>query len=177
MMMMMIEKEQDNKLSFLDVLITCTEQGFKSSVCHKPTFIGQYLNFNSHHPYNVKKGVIRCLQHQAKAISSYMDAYQEEMINLRYNLHRNNNPERIKFAPSNLDRRIEDETRKHTTVCLLYVKFLAERIQRICTPYDIKTIFTRGSTLRRYLFRVKSPTEFNMIKNCVYSIPFSCGKV
>ena len=28
-----------------------------------------------------------------------------------------------------------------------------------------------------YFFRVKPATEVNMIKNCVYSIPCSCGKV
>ena len=43
--------------------------------------------------------------------------------------------------------------------------------------YDIRTIFTNGFTLRRYLFHMKTPTEFNMTKNCVYSIPFNCGKV
>ena len=42
---------------------------------------------------------------------------------------------------------------------------------------SIRTVFTSGSTLRRYLFRVKPPTEFNMTKNCVYSIPCSCGKM
>ena len=76
-----------------------------------------------------------------------------------------------------LDRRMEDNTRKLTKVCLLYVKGLAERIQKICSPYDIRTVFTSGSTLRRYLFRVKPPTELNMTKNCVYSIPNSCGKI
>ena len=105
-----------------------------------------------------------------------MDAYQEEMISLRHNLHRNDYPERITSALRNLDGRIKDETRKLTTVCLLHVKGLAERMQRICSSYD-RTIFTSGSTLRRYLFRVKPSTEFNMIKNCVYSIPCSCGKV
>ena len=89
------------------------------------------------------------------------------MISLRHNLHRNNNPERITSAPRNLDRRIKDNTRKLTTVCLPYVKGLAERIQRICSPYDIRTVFTSGSTLQRYLFRVKPRTEFNMIKNYV----------
>ena len=53
----------------------------------------------------------------------------------------------------------------------------AERIQKICNPYEIRTVFTSGSTLRRYLFRVKPPTEFNMTKNCVYSIPCSCGRI
>ena len=47
----------------------------------------------------------------------------------------------------------------------------------ICSPYDIKTVFTNGSTLWRYLFQVKPPTEFNMTKNCVYSIPCTCDKI
>ena len=57
------------------------------------------------------------------------------------------------------------------------VKGLVERIQKICRPYDIRTVFTSGSTLRRYLFRVKPQSEFNMIKNCVYSILCNCGKI
>ena len=99
------------------------------------------------------------------------------MISLRHNLHCSNYPERITSAPRNLCRRIEDNARKLITVYLLYVKGLAERIQKICSLYDIRTVFTSGSTLQRYLFWVKPPREFNMIKNCVYSIPCSCGKI
>ena len=64
-----LEKKEDNRSSFLNVLITCIEQGFRSFVYWKPTFTWQYLNFNSHHPCNVKKKIIHILQHQAKAIS------------------------------------------------------------------------------------------------------------
>ena len=144
-----MKKEQDNKLPFLDVLVTGTEQGFRSSVYCKPTFTRHYLNFNSHHPYTVKKGIVCFLQHRTKIISSDTDSYQEEMISLRHNLHHNNYPERITLAPRNLDRRIEDNTQKLTTVCLSYVKGLAKRIQKICSQYDIRTVFTSGSTLRR----------------------------
>ena len=136
-----MEKEQDNKLPFLDVLVTHTEQGFRSSVYRKPTFTRQCLNFNSHHPYTIKKGIVICLKHQAKTISSDTDAYQEEMISLRHNLHCYNYPECITLVPRNLDRRIEDNTWKLTTVCLPYVKGLAKRIQKICSPYDIRTVF------------------------------------
>ena len=131
-----MEKEQDNKLPILDVLVTRTEQRFRSSMYHKPSFTGQYLNFKSHHPYTVKKGIVRCLLHQAKTISTNTDAYQEEMISLTHNLHHNNYPERITSAPRNLDWRLEDNTWKLTMVCLPYVKGLAERIQKICSPYD-----------------------------------------
>ena len=106
-----------------------------------------------------------------------MDAYQEEMISLKHNLHRINYLERITPAPGHLDRKIKNKSRKLTKVCLPYVKRLAERIQRICSPYDIRTIFRRGSTLLRYLFRVKSPIEFNTIKNCGPYISCSCCKV
>ena len=105
---------------------------------------------------------------------AHIQIFQEEMISLRLNLHRNNYPERITSAPRNLVRRIEDNTRKLTTEFLPYVKWLVERTQKICSPYDIRTVFTSGSTLWRYSIRVKPPTEFNMIKN---SIPWSCGKI
>ena len=92
---------------------------------------------------------------------------------LRHSLHR------IYYtaARRNLDRTKENNTRKLTTACLPYVKGLAEKIQKICCTYDIRIIFTSGSTLWRYLFRLKLLTEFSMTKNFVYSIPCSCGKV
>ena len=99
-----MEKEQDSKLPFLDVLVTHTEQEFRSSVYRKPTITGQYLNFNSRRSYTVQKGIVRCLQYRAKTISSDTDVYQEEMISLRHNLHRNNYPERITAAPRNPDK-------------------------------------------------------------------------
>ena len=116
-----MEKEQDNKLPFLDVLVTCTEQGFRSSVYCKPTFTRQYFNFNSHHPYTVKKGIVYCLQHRAKTISSDTDAYQEEMISLRNNLHRNNYPERITSAPRNLDTYIPKQMRLLFIYIYIYI--------------------------------------------------------
>ena len=98
------------------------------------------------------------------------------MISLRHNLYYNY-PERITSTPRDLYRRIKDDTPKLTLVCLTYVKCLAEWSRRICRPYNIRTIFTSASALLRYLFHVKPLTEFNMTKNCVYSISCSYGKV
>ena len=121
-----MEKEQDNRLSFLDVLINYMEQRFMSFVYRKPTFTGQYLNFNSHYSYNVKKGIIRYFQHWAKAISSDRDVYQEEIKSLRDNLRCNIYSESIiTSAPRNLDWTRENDSWKLTTVCLSNVKSLA----------------------------------------------------
>ena len=62
------------------------------------------------------------------------------MISLRHNLHCNNYPESLTSAPRNLDRTIENDTQNLITVCLSCFKGLAERIQKICCPYDIRTI-------------------------------------
>ena len=76
----------------------------------------------------------------------------------------NNYPESITSATINQDHKTEEDTRKLTTVCLPYVR-----------GFDIRTTFRSESTLRRHLLRVKPPAEY--YKNCVYSIPCSCGKV
>ena len=141
-------KEQDNWLSFLDVLITYTEQRFSSSVYQKPSFTGQYLNFNSYHPYNVQKGIIHCLQYKVKVISSDSNAYHEEIKDLRDNLCRNNNSESITLAPTNLDQTNVHSIWKFTPICLSYVKSQAKKIGCL---YDIKP-----------------PTEYNLTKNCMY---------
>ena len=40
-------KDSKNSLPFLDILISRSENGFKTSVYHKPTFSGVYSNFSS----------------------------------------------------------------------------------------------------------------------------------
>ena len=98
------------------------------------------------------------------------------MKSSRDNLHRNSYSQSITLAPRNMDRRTENNTQKLITICLPNIKGLAEKIHKKCTPYDIRTIFRSGTILQKYLFQVKHPTEF-MTKNCMYSIPCSCGKV
>ena len=78
---------------------TRIEQRFRSSAYWKTTFTRQYLNFNSHNPYNLEKRNIHCLQHSTKAISCDSNTYEEEINGLRDNFYRNNYPESITSAP------------------------------------------------------------------------------
>ena len=45
-----IEKEQNNSLHFLDVLVEKEGTGFLTSIYGKPTFTGQYIRWNSFSP-------------------------------------------------------------------------------------------------------------------------------
>ena len=44
------EEEQDKKISFLDISITRVRNELQTSLFHKKTLSGVYLNFNSHLP-------------------------------------------------------------------------------------------------------------------------------
>ena len=57
-----------------------------------------------------KKGIVHCLQHQARAMSNDSDAYQEEIKILRDNLYHNNSLENLALAPRNLDQMTENDT-------------------------------------------------------------------
>ena len=52
------EIEHNNFIPFSDVLITKTSNGFKTSVCHKPTFCGEYSNLNNFISEEYKIGLI-----------------------------------------------------------------------------------------------------------------------
>ncbi|XP_036358999.1 uncharacterized protein LOC118763458 [Octopus sinensis] len=170
-----MEKEKDNQLAFLDVLITRTNYGFRTPVYRKSPFPERYLNFNFHHPYSIKRGIAQCLKYRAKDISSDRDTHHKEMIKLSNNLLRNNYPNYEESSP--ILKKRDDETNKLSTVCLLYVKDHSEKVQMIFGPYDIRTVFKSNTTRHTYLLRVKRPIAENMTKYCVYSISCSCGRL
>ena len=65
-----LEKESNNFLSFLDILIKNEVNRFSTSVYRKKTSIGLFTQFHSFTPMTYKIGLIRCLIHRAFKISS-----------------------------------------------------------------------------------------------------------
>lgn len=111
-----MKEEAEEQLDFLDVVITYIAYEFKISVYCYPTYIGQYLNFNSLHLYSVKNKINRCLQHWTKYIWSKSDIYQQMMIIIRKTLEGNDNLASIASSSKKRDRRIEDNNQESTTV-------------------------------------------------------------
>ena len=64
------EKEQNNSLNFLDVLVEKEGTGFLTSIYRKPTFTGQYIRWNSFSPKMRKISLIKTLVHRALMICS-----------------------------------------------------------------------------------------------------------
>ena len=75
-----VETEKDNHLSFLDVLITRTEDGLiNTTLYRKPTFTGLYMRYDSFVPQNFKRSLIRGLFNRAWRICSSDELFQKEV--------------------------------------------------------------------------------------------------
>ena len=70
-------------MPFIDVLITRTSNGFKTSVYHKPTFSGVYSNFNSFISEEYKVGLIFTLLFRTFSIVSYFSRFHSEVCHLK----------------------------------------------------------------------------------------------
>ena len=65
-----IEKEQNNALHFLDILVEKEGTGFLTTIFRKPTFTGQYIRWNSCSPKTRQISFIKTLVHRALMIYS-----------------------------------------------------------------------------------------------------------
>ena len=74
-----LEKESNNFLSFLDILIKNEVNHFSTSVYRKKTSIGLFTQLYSFTPMSYKIGLIRCLIHSAFKISSSYIIFHNEL--------------------------------------------------------------------------------------------------
>ena len=78
-----MEKEQNNILPLLDVLVERREYQFSTAIYMKPTHTdNHYLNYRSNHHPRVKNGIVQCLRTQALRIYK-QETIEEETTRLR----------------------------------------------------------------------------------------------
>ena len=126
------------------------------TVYRKPTHTDRYLDFRSHHPSHVKRGLVRYLQHRIDSITSREEDQKSETDRLRRVLRRNGYPTR--FVQKASYRRPKDDSEKQkpvTTVVIPYTQGLSESIRRVCQEYNIRIVFRAGKYLRTMLTKAK----------------------
>lgn len=153
-----VERESNNSLPFLDVLVEKRDHRFFTSVYRKPTFTGQYVRWNSFCPKKRKLNLIGTLVHRALVICS-PNKLPGELDNIRNILVDNGYP--IDIVNSTIDRKIK---RFHTPAtygpnkCPVYIHL----------PW-LGTVSNRfekqiSSALNRCYFAVKPCVLFNTRK-------------
>ena len=90
-----MEEEVDNKLSFLDILISKCDGGFKTGVFRKKTFTGLGQNFYSYCPLNFKFNSCRTLLHRAFNVCSSWELFHVEILYLTNYFRENCFPEYV----------------------------------------------------------------------------------
>ena len=83
--------EKNNKLAFLDVLLTRNKDTIETTVYRKPTNSDIYLNWKSFSPCSWKRGTLKTIIRRAYLICSTPDYLQEESDHIAYVFEKFNN--------------------------------------------------------------------------------------
>ena len=183
------QKESNNSLPFLDILISRPENGFKTSVYHKPTFSEVYSNFNSFIYDEYKIDLVFTMLFRTFSIVSDFSRFHTELIHLKEILRKN------AFSIKLVDNCIKNFLNKifflNTPVTLTVKKnelfillpylgnlslALRTRLQNSINNlpfWKIKVIFKSTTRLSNF-FSFKDKVPFNLRSNVVYK--FSCGR-
>ena len=114
-----IEQEKSNKIAFLDTSVTRNSSNFTTSIYHKPTFTGVYLNWTSLTSRKYKLSLIYCLCDRIWKICQIPEERDIELKKLKVTLAKNEYPEKIidqeisKFIKNRTANQPELETQRH----------------------------------------------------------------
>jgi hypothetical protein len=114
-----METESGGAIPFLDVLIAKKGMALTTHVYRKPAHTGRYLNFNSNHPPQVKRGIIHKLLDRASTICQDRQERFLEINTLKRDLQLNGYSE-VSSTPL-LDLRIESTRKKRLS---LWARFI-----------------------------------------------------
>ncbi len=168
------EVEGNDKLAFLDVLVTRIDGAFSTSLYRKPTFSGLYTHYESYMPDTYRKGLIYTLLHRAFVLCNSWIGFHEEVKFLKQIFIKNSYPTHFidKCVKVFLDKlfvpKVNKPTdpRKELSICLPFLGKhsleLKSRISRFANKYfptcRIKVIFKCSNRLRNFLvFKDKIP--------------------
>ena len=181
-----MECEEDRSLAFLDCHLSRKNNGrLEASVYRKPTHTDRYLQFQSHHPVHVRRGVIRSLYDRARRVNTNEEKLEVEERHLGNVFRRNGYPASFMQATlkhttsekrSGNSTQSEEEEEKEPMMVVPYISGLSEDIRRVCWKFGIRTVFRSSMTLRDHLTRVKDRLPDMFQSRVVYRIPCSCGK-
>ena len=72
-------------------------------------------------------------------------------------------------APRSMEKDTDEDTAK--PMFLPYVREVSEKLEKVCAPLGVKTIFRPQKTLRSIVMRVKQKTPMEKKRNVVYEVP------
>ena len=174
---------------FLDVSITRTSNGFKTSVYHKPKFSGVYSNFNSFISEEYKVGLVFTLLFRTFSIVSDFSRFHLEVCHLKEILRKNAFPIKLinGCIRSFLNKRLTEKPviltaeKKDLVIILPFLGKLSPDL-RTCLknsisenlPFCKSRIIFKSSTRIPNFFQFKDKMSYCLYSNVVHK--FLCDR-
>ena len=178
-----IEKEVDNRLAFLDMLVIRTDVGeLRTKWYQKPTSSGRLLNFKSHHPIKQKNSVVLGLLFRALKLS-HAEYHVENLKKVREILNMNNYPRSFvdvclkRFRGLHMSYSVVDTTKiQENRFRFPFIKGLSHLITLSFRTTDLRPVFYNLRTVGEVYSKVMDKTPMGQNSELVYKIMCSCGK-
>ena len=184
-----IETECNEKISFLDTLVSRENGAVAVDVYRKPTHTDRYLDFNSHHDNQHKISTASTLLHRALNLPNSSEGKKRELDHVHTALKSNGYPSKFiqniqakKTRPptSNVSQEelvrmffemVEPTESRKSFATLPYIKGLTEPLTRVLKKHDIKVVNKPFTTLQQQFPAPKSRPSMESQTNVVYKIP------
>ena len=166
-----IEKKEERRLAFLDVLVTRSGDQLSTAVYWKPTHTDQNIPYHSHHHPRMLTGM-----HDRALRICDKTRKQPEMEHLAIVFKANGFPEKLvrqtlsKPQRQQIREKLPEEEEPPKTLHILYVRGLSE-IEKTCALLGVKAAFRPQSTLKQLLVKVKQKMPEEKKKEVVYQVP------
>lgn len=176
-----METENDDRnINFLDCHLSVGEnKSFTVGIHRKPTHSDRYLQYESSHPYCIKRGIICTLADRVNKLCSDESTRYKELKRLKKVLLENGYPKRLiqkclnpKDNPRNHEANNTQQSSptRRNAVMIPYRTGTSDAIRKILRDYDIETFFRVDNTLQRHLMKAKDAIVPKHQTNCVYQI-------
>ena len=176
-----MEAEKSGCLPFMDVCFTRQLDGsLTRDVYQKPTHTNRYVLFNSHHPENVKAGIVQGLADRAIKVCSDTETRDGEFRRISAAMECNGYPKR--FTEKAISKRLkrgttsraerlakEADQAKLEKASIPYVEGLSQEIRRIVRAAGVRCSFYTPDTMRN-LYQAKDVLPQELSTHVVYSV-------
>ena len=179
-----IEQECNEKISFLDTLVSRNNGAISVDVYRKPTHTDRYLDFSSHHDKKHKESTAATLLHRALNLPNTSEGKEREFNHVYSALESNGYPSKFirdlqnkKTRPSpNLSPEelvgmffnlVEPSESRKSFASLPYIKGVTEPLTRVLKKHDISVLNKPMNTLQQQFpapkFRPAPDSQTNVV--------------
>ena len=148
---------------------------------NRSTHKDRYLQFQSHHPVHVRRGVIRSLYDRARRVNTNGEKLEVEERHLGNVFRRNGYS--ASFIQATLKHTASEKRSGNSTQSeeeekepMMVVPYISGLSEDISWKFGIRTVFRSSMTLRDHLTMVKDRLPDMFQSRVVYRIPCSCRK-